>query len=52
MQIDGAPMGNAQLFEAHLPALRLVAQSGFTTEFIDFFNPASDQKRCSWGAAR
>ena len=42
MQIDGAPMGNAQLFEAHLPALQLAAQSGFTTEVIDFFNIVDD----------
>ena len=42
MGIDSAPMGNAQLFEADRRALRLVAQSGFTTEFTDFFRIVED----------
>ena len=42
MRIDGAAKATAQLVQPGSHALRLVAQQGFSTEFIDFFKTVND----------
>jgi hypothetical protein len=42
LQIDQAPMATAQLFDASIGGLRLVAHHGFTTAFVDYFEIVDD----------
>lgn len=42
MLIDGASMANAQLLDPRQAGLRIVAHSGFTTEFLEFFALVDD----------
>ena len=42
MQIDAAPMANAQLYDSASRSLRIVAQYGFSAEFLDYFEVVSD----------
>jgi len=42
MLIDGASMANAQLLDPHAKGLRIVAHSGFTREFLEFFELVED----------
>jgi GAF domain-containing protein len=37
MLVDGAEMGNAQVFDPETESLRIVAHSGLPAEFLDFF---------------
>lgn len=42
MLIDGASMANAQLLDPSGRALRIVAHTGFSTEFMQFFDTVDD----------
>lgn len=50
MVIDGAPMANAQFFNPRDRTLRIVAHSGFSTEFLRFFDVVDDAS-CACGTA-
>ena len=41
-RIDGTSMATAQLYDPHLGGLRLVAQRGFSHEFLEFFQIVDD----------
>jgi GAF domain-containing protein len=42
MDMDGAPMGNAQLYEPRIPGLRMMAHRGFATRFVEHFRAVTD----------
>lgn len=48
IQEDGADMGNIQLFDAGTQTLKIVAQSGFRNEFLNYFKvvKAFDTSAC------
>jgi GAF domain-containing protein len=43
--------GNVQLFDSTNSVLRIVAQHGFQSEFLNYFDTVSDSKKCVCGAA-
>src|SRR5262245_18236868 len=51
MAIDGASMANAQVVDARRGGLRIVAHSGFATEFLEFFEFVEHDSNASCGAA-
>lgn len=44
IQVSAADMGNAQAVDPSSGALRIVAQRGFTSPFLDFFQTVHDQE--------
>lgn len=50
IQLVKADFGNLQLCDADSERLRIVAQRGFTQEFLDYFNLV-DQDTAAWGLA-
>jgi anti-anti-sigma factor len=44
MRIDGASMANAQLFDPQTRSLRIIAQRGFKTDFLEFFEIVEDDE--------
>lgn len=51
MEIDGAPMANAQILDAEHETLRIVAQAGLSPQFIDFFERVDHDSQASCGEA-
>ncbi|MEV0522229.1 STAS domain-containing protein [Streptomyces sp. NPDC050439] len=51
-EITGAPMGNAQLYEAESGLLRIVAQRGFEHPFLTYFETVADQETACGLAAQ
>jgi CheY-like chemotaxis protein len=46
-----ADFGTVQLFDSINSVLRIVAQRGFQSEFLNYFDTVSDRKECVCGAA-
>jgi hypothetical protein len=46
-----ADFGTVQLFDSTNSVLRIVAQHGFQSEFLNYFDTVSDSKECVCGAA-
>lgn len=46
-----ADFGNVQLLDSTNGVLRIVAQYGFQSEFLNYFDTVSDNKKCACGAA-
>jgi GAF domain-containing protein len=51
MLIDGASMANAQIVDPRTRDLRIVAHSGFPTEFLDFFELVQHSSNASCSSA-
>jgi anti-anti-sigma factor len=51
MLIDGASMANAQVVDSRTQGLRIVAHTGFPTEFLDFFELVEHTSNSSCGRA-
>ncbi|MGW0908300.1 STAS domain-containing protein [Streptomyces sp. NPDC002853] len=51
-EINGAPMGNAQLYEAESGLLRIVAQRGFDHPFLSYFETVADRETACGLAAQ
>jgi DNA-binding NarL/FixJ family response regulator len=47
----GADFGTVQLFDSTNGVLRIVAQHGFQSEFLNYFDTVSDSKECVCGTA-
>ncbi|WP_172381928.1 STAS domain-containing protein [Streptomyces sp. MNP-20] len=52
LRITGAPMGNAQLLDPAVGALRIVAHHGFHQPFLSFFETVDDRETACGVAAR
>lgn len=52
LSLTGADFGNIQLVEPATGALRIVAQSGFSTEFLEYFAAVDDAHSACGRAAR
>jgi anti-anti-sigma factor len=44
MRIDGASMANVQLFDPQTRSLRIIAQRGFKSDFLEFFEIVEDDE--------
>ena len=51
IEATAADFGTVQLFDSANGILRIVAQHGFQSEFLNHFNTVSDSKKCVCGAA-
>jgi DNA-binding NarL/FixJ family response regulator len=51
IDVTAADFGTVQPFDTTNGVLRVVAQHGFQTEFLNFFDTVSDSKECVCGAA-
>lgn len=51
IDVTAADFGNVQLFDTRNRVLRIVAQSGFESEFLSYFNAVSGTEGCVCGKA-
>jgi hypothetical protein len=51
IEATAADFGNVQLFDSRSRVLRIAAQSGFESEFLDYFDTVSMKERCVCGKA-
>jgi len=51
LEATAADFGTVQLFDPTSRVFRIVAQQGFQSGFLDYFDQVSDNKKCACGAA-